>query len=552
MLIFRQSFFMFLIAISSFIILPTLFGLGYFFEKLSKITFFEGVAGKLISGIFGVTLLWSFLAFFVPLNIFVEIPTILFGFFFFFYKKLYLQIYNFTRKEVLLFSFISFIVLFCASFYPFILDHFGYYVPTINWLTEYGLVKGISNLEILLAQTSFWHIFQAGFSNFSDPFLRINAIILIIYSIYIIEKKIWILLSTIPILLLFTQSPSPDLPVIVFSLIALSEIILKNKNSTYLFAFSVFVFAIKPTMIWLPILSFLYTIFITKSSIKKLFPGCIVLIIYFVKNLWIFGYPFFPISIIDFNLPWKTNFEVLKTSSEYAINKTFDNQYTNQQIANFTIVDSIKNWLFIGGIKTFIHISFILSLIGFCIFSIIKKNKIISFICISILIKSCFVLLFSAQYRFFIDVFFVIFFVILFKKMNRNSSISIFSILSFVIVLLLSVPKLAQNNFQSFNLGKYLGFFSKEQIFKPSTYEYKKYDSYTIRNLNFNISHQYPFNFDTPTPSISASYILDYKKSQIFPQLIDKNDIRKGFVWKKLNKKEQNDLQNIIEKLNKK
>ncbi|WP_449401402.1 LIC_10190 family membrane protein [Chryseobacterium wanjuense] len=190
----------------------------------------------------------------------------------FFKDKLYLEFYGLSKKDYSLISIVSLIILFCGSFYPYILDHFGYYVPTIKWLTEFGIIKGISNLDLTLGQMSVWHIFQSGFSNFSDPFLRINSILLIIYTLYIIEKKSWIQLCFVPVLLLFSQSPSPDLPVIIFSLIILNEIVKENKNTSLLFAFSVFVFSIKPTMIWLPILSFLYSIFIIKSNIKNLTP----------------------------------------------------------------------------------------------------------------------------------------------------------------------------------------------------------------------------------------------------------------------------------------
>ncbi len=74
---------------------------------------------------------------------------------------------------------------------PFILDHFGYYVPSLNWLSEFGLAKGLANLNLIYAQMSVWHIFRAGFSHFSDVFLRINVVFLIAFFIYIIfEKKV--------------------------------------------------------------------------------------------------------------------------------------------------------------------------------------------------------------------------------------------------------------------------------------------------------------------------------------------------------------------------
>lgn len=540
---------MLLILLTIIIIIPTLLGWGKFLENIIKTKIFEGLAGKILFGIFGISIIWTLLAFFIPLNLNVEIPTILLGLFCFFKEKLHLQLYQFSKKEYILFAVSLTVILFCSSFYPYILDHFGYYFPSIQWLRDYGLVKGISNLDLVLGQMSIWHIFQTGFSNFADPFLRINAALLIVYLIYIIEKKSRIQLCFLPILLLFSQSPSPDLPVIVFSLILLNEILSGNKNTTFIFAFSAFVFAIKPTMIWLPILSFLYSLFIVNSQFKALISGTFVLFLFFFKNIWMFGYPVFPVSIIDFGFSWKPNIELLNSSSQYAIEKTFDNQYSYAEIQKFSTFNYIKNWFFLDGIKSVINILFILSLTIFSIFAFIKKNKIITFICISLIIKSVLVLLFSAQYRFFIDVFFVIIFVILFKYFNEKKSIITYSFLSIVFISFITFPSFISQLIPSYRLSSMMGKFELKQLYKPSIYEYKKYHSFEVGNLKFNVSEKYPFNIDTPIPAISESFVFDYQKAGIFPQLIDKNDISKGFISKKMTFKEQKQVKIITEKI---
>jgi len=536
---------MILILLSTILIIPTLLGFGKIVENFSD-SLFEGISSKVFSGILGISLIWTVLAFFIPLNIYIEIITLLIGLFYFFKDKLYQEIYSFSKKDTILIALISFIILLASSYYPYILDHFGYYLPTIKWLTEYGLVKGISNLDLTLGQMSVWHIFQAGFSNFSDPFLRINAILLIVYTMYIIEKKSWIQLCFIPILLLFSQSPSPDLPVIIFAMVILKEILSGNKNTSLLIGFSVFVFAIKPTMIWLPILSFLYSIFIVKSNFKSLIFGSSILILFFIKNIWTFGYPIFPVSIGDFGISWKPNPEVLKISSQYAILKTYDMQYSYQEIQQFSSIDYIKNWLFLNGIKSKINILFILSLLFFIGFTIIKKNKIITIICVSLIIKTVLVLLFSAQYRFFIDVFFVIFFVIFINYFTKKKAIFIFTSLSIFFIGFLSFPNLIQKYVPSFRLSKFMGTFEKEQLYKPSSYIYNNFSTQKVGNLKFNISKKYSFNFDTQLPAISSSYISDDVKAEIFPQLIDENYIKKGFIWKKMSLKEKKEAQNVI------
>lgn len=544
---------MILILFSSIFIIPVLMGLGKIMEKAFGILF-QGVAGKILLGIMGISLTWTITSFFCPLNIYVETVTVLLGLLYFFKEKLYQEFYQLTREEITLGVIVSVIILLSGSYHPYILDHFGYYVPTIKWLTEYGLIKGISNLDFTLGQMSVWHIFQAGFSNFSDPFLRLNSILLIVYTLYSIEQKSWIQLCFLPILLLFSQSPSPDLPVIIFSLIVLNEMISGNKNTSLLFAFSVFVFVIKPTMIWLPILVFLNSIIILKSNFKKLFFGGLILLLFFIKNIWTFGYPIFPVSIIDLGFSWKPNPEVLKISSQYAIMKTYDMQYSYEEIQRFSTFDHIKNWFFLKGIKSLINIFFILSLLIFSAFTWMKKKKLITLICISLLIKSILVLAFSAQYRFFIDVFFVIFLVMFHEYFDKRKSLVVFSGLSLFFISILSFPSFIQQTIPSFRLGSFMAGFKKEQLYQPSTYQYHQFNTFKVGNLNFNVSKNYPYNFDTPLPAISSSYIFDDVKARIFPQLINNNDIKKGFIWKKMipeEKKEATTVINNIENIDK-
>lgn len=536
---------MILILFSAIFIIPVLIGAGKIMDLFWG-SLFPGIAAKALAGILGISIVWTLLSFFIPLNIYVEIGTLSLGFLFFFRNKSYLELYHFSGKDIFLMITISFIIILAGTFSPYILDHFGYYVPTIQWLTEYGLIKGISNLDFTLGQMSVWHIFQAGFSNFSDPFLRINTILLIIYTIYIMERKAWIHLCFLPVLLLFSQSPSPDLPVIVLSLIILNEIIAGNRNTTLLFAFSIFIFAIKPTMIWLPLLTFLRTVFIFKSDFKKLLFGIFILLLFFVKNIWTFGYPIFPVALGDLGVSWKPNPEILKTSSQYAVQKTYDMQYSYEEIQRFSTYDYIRNWITLSGIKSKINILFMVSLITFSAFAWIKKRMLITLICISLLIKSILVLAFSAQYRFFIDVFFVIFFIFFYDYFDKRKSVTVFSTLSILFIFILSFPNFIQEHLPSFRPGNFIAGFEKKQFYRPSTYEYHQYNTYEVGNLKFNVSKNYPFNFDTPLPAISTSFIFDDGKAGIFPQLSDKNDIRKGFIWKKMISKEKIEAEDVI------
>ncbi|UDQ55404.1 hypothetical protein LJF28_06975 [Chryseobacterium indologenes] len=156
------------------------------------------------------------------------------------------------------------------------------------------------------------------------------------------------------------------------------------------------------------------------------------------------------------------------------------------------------------------------------------------------------ILAFSAQYRFFIDVFFVIFFILFYEYFDRKRSVIIFSVLSTILISVLTFPALIQQYIPSFRLGNYMAGFEKEQLYKPSTYQYHDYKEYQIGNLKFNVSKNYPYNFDTPLPAISESYVSEDIKAGIFPQLIDKTDVKKGFISRKLSPQEKKEAEKVI------
>ncbi|QBO58307.1 LIC_10190 family membrane protein [Chryseobacterium salivictor] len=526
------------------LLLPAMAGLGAFFKNIFG-DFSAGIALQILAGIFFTTVTWTILACFIPLNIYVETGTLVIGLSAFFYFKMYLDFWNFITRNFILSSGISAVIIFFGSYYPFILDHFGYYVPTIKWLAEVGLVQGISNLDLLLGQSSFWHIFQAGFSNFSDPYLRLNALVMIVYLIYILEKKSWIHLLFLPFLFLFIQSPSPDLPAIVFSLIILNEVFNSNKNAGFLFAISVFVLAIKPTMMWLPIFVFFYNFFIVRNNYRFLLGGTAILFLFFFKNIWTFGFPIFPVQFLDLGFSWKLNDELLENSSKVALLKTYDMQYSYGEIQRFSRLDHVRNWLFLNGIKSKIHLLFVLSLTAFFVFAMIRKTKLIWILFISILIKSVLVLLFSAQYRFFFDLFFVMFFVVFYQVIPRKFSLIFFTGLSIFIAGFLSFPNLPQTYIPSFKLGNFMTGFNKNQFIKPSSFELNKYKTHQIGNLKFNVVDGYFFSFDTPIPTITPQFIQEDLDAGIFPQLKGKT-LKEGFVWRKISDEEKMKIAEIL------
>ena len=534
---------MFKILLSLLIIFPVLMGFGEIFQKLFG-RIWSGLSAKLFSGMFLLAIIWQVLAFFVPLNIWIESISILIGGLSFLYFRSCKDFLNYRKEEIVKFSILSLIIIFAGTYYPFIIDHFGYYVPSIHWLREFGLTKGLANIEFIYAQMSVWHIFQAGFSNFSDVFLRINVIFLLVFLLYILEKKAWEMLFILPIFLFFIQSPNSDLPAIALSLVILNEVMNGNKNVKLLFAFSAFIFTIKPTIVW--VLLFVAIYFFKKENFKYAGLGIVVLGIYIFKNILVFGYPFFPIQIGDLKLYWMPHREVLKESAELAIMKAYDLKFSILEIEKFTVWDYVYNWFTINSYKKYIHFAFVLVMLLFVVFTFIKKDRLTTALFASIVIKSFLVLMFSAQYRFFMGVFFV-FFLINFKSTIKEKISYIgFSLKIFLIIISLSFPKLLQNNFISFKSGYYMQGFTQKQIYRPASFASFKYSEFKIGNLKFYIPHHH-LAYDTPHPSIAPYSVKKYYEAGIFPQKISKN-IKDGFVWKKLSTKDKEKLKGIISK----
>lgn len=536
MLIFRQSFFMIFILLTVFSLLAINFGNGLIVRNILKI---ETRSFVLISflGMMGITMFETILAFFFPLGSMIELIFITIGLLgiIWFLKSERLSLSNF--KFNFWFYFFSLVILFSASFSPYLFDHQSYYVPTISYLKEFGFVKGISNLDLLLGQTSFWHIYQAGFSHFVDPFLKINAYLSILFLIYIYERKQYFLLIFLPIFLLFVQQPSPDLPILILTLIVVNESINKQESPIILYL-ALFAFCIKPIVFWLPLFVILNFVYQHKFNFKVLIPIVIFGSLSVVKNLWLFGFPIFPVSFVDFNLPWKPSQEILTYSSQIGLMKTYDMKYSYQQVIEFNFFDKIYHWFTIG-YKSVLNVGIIVSLMIISIFTIREKNKFYYLLLICIILKTILIISFSAQYRFFIDVYLIAIFLI-FKNISENNSVTIAVCLSVFISVIFTFPGFLQQ----FNIGKRLSDFSWSQIYKPKVSSVMNFNSdYQIGNFKFDVP-KYPFEKDF-FPSINIYDLKLYDYYGVFPQQMG-NDYKDGLYQRKLTAEEKIQLKKII------
>ena len=518
------------------ILLAVNFGSGFILIKLlrNKDRSFTFVS---LTGIIAVTVLQTVAAFFVPLNSYLEIFFVSVGlagtcWFILREKRLPFEIkFNFWFPVFFL------LVLFAGSFSPYLFDHYSYYAPTISYLKETGFVKGIANLDLLLGQTSFWHIYQAGFSHFTDSYLKINAYILVLFLFYIFEKKSYFLLIFFPAFLLFVQQPSPDLPVLIITLIVFNELVNKRENSVILYL-SLFAFCIKPIVFWLPLFVILNNFNKGKFVAKSFIPVSIFGILLVMKNLWLCGLPVFPMSILDFNLPWKPSQEMMTYSSQIGMMKSYDMKYSYQQVTQFDFFDSIYHWFTIG-YKSVLNIGIVMSFIIISVFVIRKKTRFYYFLLFCLVLKSIVIFSFSAQYRFFIDVYLIALFLIL-NDISESKAVFIAVFLSIFISVIFTFPGFVQQ----YNMGKWMSGFSWSQIYKPKTIKQVDVNkNFKLGNLSFSTSKD--IRNKNHFPVLGLYDVKLYEYYGIFPQYFG-NDFKNGIFQRKITAQEKIRLKEII------
>lgn len=518
------------------VLLAVNFGNGIIIRNLLKVESKNFVLTSFL-GIIGITLLETLVSFFSPLNSYLEIIFILVGLtgILWFLKKEKLS--QFHLKFDLWFYIFLFVILFTSSFSPYLFDHFGYYVPTISYLNEVGFVKGISNLDLLLGQTSFWHIYQAGFSHFTDPFLKINSYLAVMFLLYIYERKEYFLLIFLPIFLLFVQQPSPDLPILIITLIVVNELI-NEKDSPVILYLSLFAVLIKPTVFWLPLFMILNNFNQNALKIKSMIPFFIFGILLAVKNIWLFGFPFFPVSFIDFKLPWKPSQEILTYSSQIGLMKSYDMKYSYQQVSQYGVFERIYHW-FTVGYKSILNIGIIVSLLIISVFALKKKSGFYYLLLFCLILKSILIISFSAQYRFFIDVYLIAIFLLI-KKLSKRKAVFTAVFLCVFLSLIFTFPGFIQK----FGVGKRMSEFNISQLYKPTEIKSIKINKkYKIGNLSF-IASKNPID-KVHFLSLNIYDLKLYYYYGIFPQYLGK-DYKNGFFQRKLTESERIELKNII------
>lgn len=426
---------MILILLSWIYILFTTINLGYYTNRILLLKNGNFIIISIL-GLFTSTVTSSIWAIFGRINIEFHLFLIILNtvLVFNFHKQIIILYQSFFYKLVslsvhlkIILSITSILILAQCASIPYIIDNESYYIQTIKWINEFGFVKGLGNLHFFLAQTSGWHILQSAY-NFSflyDRFNDISGFCLLLGNVFSIIKLNdyfnnknlkYLIVGLIPIanvlFFQFISSPSPDIPIYIFSFFIFYYFLEDYKKPTienfnliiFLVLFSLYIKTTSFVLITIPI-------FLLLKNFNKYFPELLktvlisltILTLFILKNSIISGYPFFP--IVDINI-FNADYKIPETIAKlyYQETKLCGFIITNAQYDKMSVTELFIKWITLPKLHgLFNKLSIILICVSpVFIYKYFNKREIwiLYFI---MCIQMAILFLSSPQYRFFMN-----------------------------------------------------------------------------------------------------------------------------------------------------
>lgn len=423
---------------------------------------------------------------------------------------------------------------------PFVIDNESYYIQTIKWANEYGLVKGLANLHIFLAQASPWHILHAGLNlNFTGLYFNdINGFIFLVTVTYAITQqevlKSW--LSFLPLFsvfyFLFLDAPSPDLPLLCL-LPVMFWLYIQNKEDNYKAAVLLFAFAafIKVTVAPFALL-FLPQLIRKKQFVFFSVVGMSVFVLWTIKNIIVSGYPLYPLTILSVDADWKVPSEILTT-----INSTADKNVYGT-VPGAGIGEKLISWFTLPGMKGLLNKATVLLLVIMPFFKTIRRYPTYR-LAYGVIVAQFVILLFiSPQFRFFLPVVVFLLLIIahrLYKAIKKplfyKLAVSGGALAAALLITNINYGGFTNNRFHQSAVG-----FRFSQLYFPepvTRYPDMQYDKQKSGDMEYYSPSQNFFLYGTangPLPCVNSAQLRYFeKKTGYIPQLRDDNTLEEGF-----------------------
>lgn len=367
-----------------------------------------------------------------------------------FYRRL--KLLPKSKKQLLGLSVFTY-ALICAApaYFP---DHEIYYLQTVKWLNQYGLVKGLANLHLFFGQTSGWHVLQSAFSfSFLGLGLHtLNGFCLLAANWYVFSDtdnpKIAVFIPIANLLLFpFIAVASPDLAVVAIGF-ATFGLFLKSfdrcaaaqfNTVVLLCLFVVYIKVIAAPILLLPLFLWIYHF---RALAKKVVVGyaamSFVFGVWVVKNTIMTGYPLFPLVALndllslDYALPAEIH--------TFAFNpaRRFDFFLSHADYRQLNIWQIGLRWLFHSGLESVLNMSIILLILVLPFFKEFAQPKYrLLYVAMSVQLLLLFATSPQARFMLYFVVFFTVFLV---AKRIRNEKMVAASVgISLIMLLFLGI-----------------------------------------------------------------------------------------------------------------
>ncbi|MBU3662657.1 MAG: hypothetical protein FGM41_05600 [Bacteroidetes bacterium] len=463
-------------------------------------------------------------------------------------KNLNTWFQSLSKKEVIGFVIFGLLVAYQSSLPTKINDMGGYYLQTIQWMREYGIVKGLGNLHPALGLGSAWHSLVTLVSPLPPetlPFFAINGSLMLALALFIwIELKYhfsWYLFAyavlVFPLGFLYLTAPSPDWPLLVFvPLLGYWAFIKRETLPTEVFLLlACFVFACKPSsamLVFFLVVRFFYTKQQNNgsffSALKKPFLRffmlvfCVALalapLIY--KNHIQTGYPLYPSGLS------------IGTAPKWQIPKDWNQAY-RQGIQSWGINDKVevstfkapnpasgnrfKKWLLRSGYKGLMNKLIFLNAL-FALALLFTKRKLQERLLLLALIGiSSLEWYFLSQYRLMLPTALCLFsFNILFTFNIQNSLFeirhsSLFTLTSSLLLLLFALLSffpfsILKDSSRNQQITQTDGFTSANLIVPYTNYRIGTLDTFLVDSIPFHYYKERAYAWNCPIPAVSASH----------------------------------------------
>ena len=520
------------------------------------------VVSTVWSFFYGLTMEWSIIMILLALSGFAVKLKSRSGRFQLFCRDAYFNLLKLPKTSILLFAFVGLSIAYISSGAPYFIDNDSYYIQTIKWLDEYGLVKGLSNLHPFLSQQSGFHILQSAmnFDYFYSRFNDLSGVYLLLGFLWSLSgSRDWnpteVFRKSFAVLFglgyLFASSPSPDLPVFVLTYVVIYYFLRlydQFDHSLWLvmtcLILQVIFFKVISALLILPpvILIARSKSWKSKSVIAVTSLGLLFAIFYIAKSYLVTGLPLYPLTAWSpFEPDWQWPKELANLYSKLTESQSYGVYYKN--LTDLSFWGKFQLWVNHAGIEGWFNkltlLCLVLQIVVLCLPRIPRKIKWILGIC---LLQSAILFLTAPQFRFFAGILIpstmlCISYVVKPPRWTVISSVSVIVVAGFV----LAASGTLRNPFTDNVLMRDDTVKSIHLIF-PSPNARKEVDG-VLRFRESGLKHHHAENedfifatYDLPLPAAQTEF-LDWIESEYDVKIVQRtNDLNDGFKVVYVNK----------------